>query len=164
MKWISKGRDRRHCKSVESNNDEPPPPAPIKRSPCSQYTASFLRWSQTPAKRKEGGVLTANQNRRCHGGHRVWRVAQVQHVSRHLVQAVHCIFKHEGHHHIGHLSQKMKQKKVWEKSETQSELRKHHDNSEALEAGCFVYTPLDRSGNELVDASTNGIEMVIKAN
>lgn len=49
------------------------------------------------------GLLTANENGRCHGGHRVWRVAQVQHVSRHLVQAVYHIFKHEGHHHIAEL-------------------------------------------------------------
>lgn len=27
-----------------------------------------------------------------------------------------------------------------------------------------MHTPLDRAGNELVDASANGIEMVIKAN
>lgn len=48
-------------------------------------------------------LLTANENGRCHGGHRVWRVAEVQHVSRHLVQTVYCIFKHEGHHHVGEL-------------------------------------------------------------
>lgn len=62
--------------------------------------------------RQEQAVLTANQNSRCHGGHRVWRVVQVQHVSRHLVQAVHRIFKHEGHHHIGYLENRQKKGKV----------------------------------------------------
>lgn len=47
--------------------------------------------------------LTANQHGRCHGSHSAWRVIQVQHVSRHLVKLVHCILKHEGHHHIGDL-------------------------------------------------------------
>lgn len=52
-------------------------------------------------------------------------------------------------------------------SERWSELRKHADERQsgtALGAECFAHTPLDRSGNELVDASANGIEMVIKAN
>lgn len=56
-------------------------------------------------------LLTANENGRCHGGHRVWRVAEVQHVSRHLVQTVYCIFKHEGHHHVGELEDGRKTKR-----------------------------------------------------
>ncbi len=62
--------------------------------------------------RQEQAALTANQNSRCHGGHRVRRVAQVQHVSRHLVQVVHHIFKHEGHHHVGYLEDKQRKGEV----------------------------------------------------
>lgn len=83
-------------------------------------------------------LLTANENSRCHGGHCVWCVAEVQHVSRHLVQAVYRIFKHEGHHHIGELEDGRKMGREWEGggggtkqgnsiSERWSELRKHAD-------------------------------------
>lgn len=129
--------------------------------------------SQNKAKhlpRQEQAGLTANQHSRCHSRHRVWRIAQVQHVSRHLVQAVHRIFKHEGHRHIGHLEDK------WEKTKGWCERAKYFDKFLSAAMGWtpaprgialtegWACTPADTSENESLDAFANGIEMVIKAN
>lgn len=66
----------------------------------SSSTTARLTEQHSHLPRDLGTSLTANENSGCHSCHCIWGITEVQYVSRELVEAVYCIFEHEGNQYI----------------------------------------------------------------